>query len=92
MKVYLLAKHVIGDREWPPKSVLELPPGVTPTPLMQGLDDEAKSAILAVKRRIFGRNIGTPWMPKLLDDPPIEYVMDNPPVPPLPNTKDGPPR
>lgn len=89
MIVKLLAKHVIGDREWPVEAVLTLD-GVAVTPLMEGLDQEARDAITECKRRIFGRNIGTRFIPKLLDDPPIEYPLDNPPVSLL--GQGGPPR
>lgn len=86
----LLAKHVIEDREWPVEQVLSLREGVAVTPLMEGLDQEARDAITVCKLRVFGRNVGTRFMPRLLDDPPIEYPLDNPPVPLL--SQGGPPR
>lgn len=76
MRVKLLAKHVIGDREWPVETIMELPEEVAVTPLMQGLDAEATAAIVIEKKRVFPDG--------------IERPMDNPPVPPL--RTGGPPR
>lgn len=85
MKVELLARHFIGDRIYPVETVIELPPGYRPTPLMLGLDDEAIEAIRQVKVEVFGRWIFENGQWRLLDDPPIERpIDDNQPVPPIP--------
>lgn len=82
MKVRLLAPHAIFARycEAGEELVVDLV-----SPLMEGLDNESISAIYDEKRRVFARWIWDPeqllWV--LLDDPPIEHVMTNPPVPPL---------
>ena len=81
MRVKLLAKHVIADRELPAETILVLPAGVAPTPLMEGLDEEARTAIAALKFKTFARYERTRRGVRLIDDPPIEYPLDNPPVP-----------
>lgn len=82
MMIRLLAPHVIAGRLWEAKAELSLPPSVRPSPLMEGLDDEARDAIAAAKVAAFGRWVGRP--PRLLDDPPIERPIDDPqPVPPI---------
>lgn len=82
MKVKLLTRHVIAGDLREVNEVLELPPGVAPSPEMVGLDREAIDAIAALKRRVFGRWVG--WPRRLLDDPPIERPLDDPqPVPPI---------
>ena len=92
MRVKLLVKHVIADRELPAETVLTLPPGVAVTPLMEGLDAEAREAIIAAKHRTFARYYRDRSGIHLLDDPPIEYPIDNPPVPIGSSGGLGPPR
>ena len=84
MKVELLARHFIGDRIYPVETVIELPKGYRPTPLMLGLDDEAIESIRKIKIETFGRWIWKNHKWQLLDDPPIERPLDdNRPVPPI---------
>ena len=57
MKLKLLAPHVIADRYYPKGAVIDVP-GYQPTPLMEGLDDEAKTAVAYAKLKVWGRY---PW-------------------------------
>lgn len=85
MRFKLLQAHVIADAYMEKGEVVESPPvGFQPTPLMEGLDDEAREAIKRVKLSVFGRY---PWPHGLyppgafgvppLDDPPIERPLDD---------------
>jgi hypothetical protein len=77
MKLKLLAPHVIADRWYPRGAVLDPPPpGYQPTPLMEGLDDEAESAVAYAKLKVWGR---FPWPYGLY--PPSGIPLDNPPIP-----------
>ncbi len=81
MLVKLLAQHLIDDRIYPRDTILQVT-GVTP--LMEGLDAEAREAIAAEKVRVFGRWVGRYPNFHLLDDPPLERPLDdNRPVPPV---------
>lgn len=81
MRVRLLAPHVMPERLWPAGSILDVQ---TVTPLMEGLDDEARAAIRVEKIRVYGRWIGSWPNMRLLDDPPIVRSLDNArPVPPF---------
>ena len=81
MRVKLLAPHVIGDRQWPAETVLEVS---SVTPLMEGLDTEAKKAIEDEIVRVYGRFVGNWPNMHLLDNPPIIRSVDNAqPVPPV---------
>lgn len=74
MRVKLLSPHVIDDRLWPADTIMEV---FSVTPLMEGLDDEAREAITAEKVRVYGRWIGRWPNLRLLDDPPIERSLEN---------------
>jgi hypothetical protein len=75
MKVRLLAPHIIREEYMVKGLVVEiLPAGVTP--LMEGLDDEAKAAVEAVRLRVWGRHPGTPYGLPTTGDP-----LDTPPIP-----------
>jgi hypothetical protein len=76
MKAKLLAAHVIADVWQPRGAILELPEGYPPTPLMEGLDEEATAAIEYAKVKAFGRY---PWPYGLY--PPRGVPLDNPPIP-----------
>lgn len=81
MRVKLLAKHVIGDREWSVDTILDVD---SVTPLMEGLDTEAQAAIREEIVRVYGRWVGQWPHLHLLDDPPIIRFLDNAqPVPPV---------
>lgn len=83
MKFRLLQSHVINDVHLPAGSIVEDPPS-GPSPLMEGLDDEAREAVKRIKLSVFGRY---PWPHGLyppgsfgvppLDDPPIERPLDD---------------
>lgn len=89
MRVKLLVPHALAGQLWQARAELELPPGIAVTPLMEGLDAEARDAIASVKEQVFGRWVGRP--PRLLDSPPLERPLDDPqPVPPVGGG--GPPR
>lgn len=89
MLVKLTAPHAIDDRIYPSETILNVS---SVTPLMEGLDDEARNAIAAEKVRVFGRWVGQWPNLHLLDDPPIERSLENAlPIPPV-GASDGPPR
>lgn len=89
MLVKLLAPHYINDRLYLADTVMQVS---LVTPLMEGIDDEAREAIAAEKIRVYGRWIGQWPNLQLLDDPPIERSLDNAqPVAPI-GASDGPPR
>lgn len=89
MRVKLLAKHFINDREWPVDTIMNV---AVVTPLMEGLDSEAQVAIEQEKLRVYGRWVGRWPHLHLLDDPPIIRSLDNAqPVPPV-GSSGGPPR
>lgn len=85
MKFRLLAPHVVADRWYPAGAVLDpAPPGYEATPLMEGLDDEARDAVSAARLKAWGRY----WWPyglyppgyggaDPLDDPPIPRPLDD---------------
>ena len=75
MKVRLLADHVIHDELKAKGSVVEIPLDGA-TPLMEGLDDEAKAAIEQEKIRVWGRYPGVPH-----GYPTSEPLLDSPPTP-----------
>ena len=88
MKLKLLSPHVIGDRWYPAGAVLDpAPPGYQPTPMMEGLDDEARAAVSYAKLKAFGRY---PWPYGFyppgyggaapLDDPPIPRPLERQPA------------
>ena len=79
MKLKLLAPHIIADRWYPRGAVVEPPPGYVPTPMMEGMDDEARGMVAAVRLRAWGRY---PWPYGLY--PPGYFgaqPLDNPPIP-----------
>jgi len=76
MKVKLLDHHIIADAMRLKGEILDLPPGYAPTPLMEGLDDEAKAAVAYAHLKAFGRY---PWPYGLY--PPSGVPLDNPPIP-----------
>lgn len=87
MRVKLLRQHIINGALKELNEILDVS---VVTPFMEGLDVEARDAILREKIRVFGRFVD-PFHQKLLDDPPIERpIEENQPVPPIPNK--GPPR
>ncbi len=53
MRVRLLAPHAIADVVLVAGEVLDLPPGVAPTVLMEPLDAEAEGAIALERRRVW---------------------------------------
>jgi hypothetical protein len=81
MRVRLLEPHIIADAWQAKGTVLDLPAGYPPTPLMEGLDPEAVPAIAYAHLKVFGR---FPWPYGLyppsgppLDDPPIPRPLDD---------------
>lgn len=87
MMVKLRTPHVINDVVWPTDTIMSVS---TVTPLMIGLDDEAKTAIEAEMIRVYGRWVGLWPHQHLLDNPPLERPLgDNQPVPPV-GSSDGP--
>lgn len=74
MLVKLLASHFIDDRLRLPNEVLDVS---TVTPLMIGLDAEAREAIAAENIRVYGRWVGRWPNLHLLDNPPIIRTLDN---------------
>ena len=75
MKVRLLADHVIHDELKLKGSVVEIPPDGA-TPLMEGLDDQAKAAIEYIKIKVWGRFPNTPYGLPTRGEP-----LDTPPIP-----------
>jgi hypothetical protein len=85
VKVRLLRQHVINDRLYEPDSIVDV---FSATPYMEGLDETARAVIKQEKIRVFGRWVGDPRNPHLLDDPPIERPLEeNQPVPRIPAGK-----
>lgn len=81
MLVKLLATHALNDRLYFKDEILNV---TLVTPLMEGLDDEARAAIAAENVRVFGRWVGRWPNLHLLEDPPIIRTLDNAqPVPPV---------
>jgi hypothetical protein len=76
MRVRLLADHIISDAVRPRGAVLDLPAGYQATPLMEGLDEEAKEAVRYAHLKAFGRY---PWPYGLY--PPSGAPLDDPPIP-----------
>lgn len=74
MLVKLTAPHAIADRLYPSETVINVS---TVTPLMEGLDDEARNAIAAENIRVYGRWQGRWPNMRLLDDPPIIRSLEN---------------
>jgi hypothetical protein len=77
MRFKLLAQHVIRDVLLEKGEIVEDPPAGA-SPLMEGLDDEARAAVTAAKLKVFGRY---PWPygfypPGYMGTPPL----DNPPI------------
>jgi hypothetical protein len=82
MRFKLLQAHVIDDVLREKGAIVEDPPAVTP--LMEGLDDDARAAVAAAKEKVFGRY---PWPYGLyppgaygvppLDAPPIDRPLDD---------------
>lgn len=82
MKARLLAPHVIADAYRERGEIIEsFPLGYIMTPMMEGLDDEAKAAIAQAHIRTFGRHPGVPYgfptASPLLDSPPIQRPLDD---------------
>lgn len=80
MRFKLLAPHVIQDVLREKGEVVEDPPSGA-SPLMEGLDDDARAAVAYAKLKVFGRY---PWPYGLyppsgtpLDDPPIDRPLDD---------------
>jgi hypothetical protein len=83
MKFKLLAPHVINDVLLSRGTIVENPPAGA-SPLMEGLDDDARAAVTAIKLAVFGRY---PWPHGLyppgaygvppLDAPPIDRPIDD---------------
>jgi len=86
MRVKLLSPHVIDNTLYLKDHVLDIS---IVTPLMEGLDLEARAAIDLEKVRVFGVYAGRWPHLRLVDDPPIVRPLDNNrPVPPF--TQGGP--
>ena len=84
MRVKLLAPHIIpvspGNDCWRAAgAVVELPPGYPLTPMMEGLDDEARMAVEHARLKVWGRY----WWPYGLYPPGYMGMLplDNPPIP-----------
>jgi hypothetical protein len=77
MKFKLLAPHVIRDVLREKGEIVEDPPAGA-SPLMEGLDDEARAAVTAIKLKVFGRY----WYPYGLYPPGFggALPLDNPPL------------
>jgi hypothetical protein len=83
MMFRLLAPHVISDVLREKGEIVDDPPAGA-SPLMEGLDDEARAAVTYAKLKVFGR---FPWPYGFyppgyggvspLDDPPIERPLDD---------------
>jgi hypothetical protein len=81
MKFKLLAPHVIRDVLREKGEVVEDPPAGA-SPLMDGLDEEARAAVNAEVVRVFGRYYGVPHgFPShgapMIDTPPIRRPLDD---------------
>lgn len=76
MKLKLLEPHVIADRRYDKGAVVEPPPGYEVTPMMEGLDDEARAAIDYARLKVWGR---FPWPYGFY--PPSGVPLDDPPIP-----------
>jgi hypothetical protein len=76
MRLKLLEPHIIADAYRAKGTVLDLPQGYAVTPLMEGLDDEARAAVDYAKLLAWGR---FPWPYGLY--PPSGAPLDSPPIP-----------
>ena len=96
MRLRLLARHIVNDELLERDEVIgdgpgdkAIPHGYVATPLMEGLDDDGRTAVHDAIVRVYGRHPGVPYNlgthRPLLDDPPIVRPLDdNQPTPPAP--------